>query len=104
MQDIAILNFFFDTPIITEITLELRTSIFDQISAIGGTLGLFTGISVITLVEVIYWISKFLMVSFGILKSTALTKIKGTSTTDDNVYDYKCPENGRNSVVKSSFL
>ena len=48
-QDIAILNFFFDTPIITEITVELRTNVFDMISAIGGTLGLFTGISVITI-------------------------------------------------------
>ena len=45
----AILNFFFDTPIITEITVELRTNVFDMISAIGGTLGLFTGISVITI-------------------------------------------------------
>jgi len=54
-RDIAILNFYYDTPIITGITLELRTSIFDMISAIGGTLGLFTGISVITLVEVCYW-------------------------------------------------
>ena len=61
-QDIAILNFFFDTPIITEITLELRTNIFDMISAIGGTLGLFTGISVITLVEVVYWLFKFFQV------------------------------------------
>ena len=58
------MNFFFDTPIITEITLELRTSIFDMISAIGGTLGLFTGISVITLVEVAYWSGKFAIVCF----------------------------------------
>jgi hypothetical protein len=54
-RDIAVLNFYYDTPIITGITLELRTSIFDMISAVGGTLGLFTGISVITLVEVCYW-------------------------------------------------
>jgi len=84
--------------------LELRTSIFDQISAIGGTLGLFTGISVITLVEVIYWISKFLMVAFTILKSRFLAKIKGSPTTDDNIREYKSPENGSYSVVKSSFL
>lgn len=66
-DDITILNFFFDTPIITEITLDLKTSIFDMISAIGGTLGLFTGISVITLVEVLYWaakLSSLLMESF----------------------------------------
>jgi len=46
-RDIAVLNFYYDTPIITGITLELRTSVFDMISAVGGTLGLFTGISVI---------------------------------------------------------
>lgn len=55
-RDIAILNFYFDTPIITGIGLELRTTIFDMISAIGGTLGLFTGSSVLTLVEIIYWL------------------------------------------------
>ena len=44
------------------------------------------------------------MVSFGILKYTAMGKIEWTSTTNDNVYDYKFPENGRNSAVKSSFL
>ncbi len=58
-EDVAILNFFFDTPIITQINLELRTNIFDQISAIGGTLGLFTGISVITFIEILYWFGKF---------------------------------------------
>ena len=29
----------------------MRVNIFDQISAIGGTLGLFTGVSLITFVE-----------------------------------------------------
>ena len=32
---------------------------FDQISAIGGTLGLFTGVSLITFVEVFYWLVRF---------------------------------------------
>ena len=58
-EDVAVLNFFFDTPIITQINLELRTNIFDQISAIGGTLGLFTGISVITFIEILYWFGRF---------------------------------------------
>ena len=62
-SDIAVLNFFFDTPIITRIRMELRTSVFDMISAVGGTLGLFTGISVITLVEVIWWSIQFCVVA-----------------------------------------
>ena len=41
-----------------------RTNIFDQIAAVGGTLGLFTGISIITFVEVFYWISRFVLEMF----------------------------------------
>jgi hypothetical protein len=49
--------------------MELRTNIFDMISAVGGTLGLFTGISVITLVEVIYWSFKVIVAAFSMSKS-----------------------------------
>ena len=38
-----------------------RMNVFDQIAAIGGTLGLFTGISIITFVEVIYWVFRFII-------------------------------------------
>ena len=41
-----------------------RTNIFDQIAAVGGTLGLFTGVSIITFVEVFYWMSRFLLEMF----------------------------------------
>ena len=58
-EDISVLNFFFDTPIITRITLEMRITIFDQISAVGGTLGLFTGVSLITFAELTFWALKF---------------------------------------------
>ena len=83
-ENIGVLNFYFDTPIITQIQLELRwviliafilkpinlstlvlwstrMNVFDQIAAIGGTLGLFTGISIITFVEVIYWVFRFII-------------------------------------------
>ena len=62
-RDIAVLNFFFDTPIITLIQLELKTTMFDMISAVGGTLGLFTGISVITIAEIGWWIWTFVAAS-----------------------------------------
>lgn len=61
-RDVAVLNFFFDTPIITQIRLELRTTIFDMISAVGGTLGLFTGVSVITFIEIFWWLVQFCIV------------------------------------------
>ena len=59
-QDFIFLNFFFDTQIITQITLEMRVSTFDKLSLIGGTMGLFTGISIITLIEMVWWVIKFI--------------------------------------------
>ncbi len=55
-DDVTILNVFFDTPIITQVKLEMKVTVFDQISAIGGTLGLFTGVSLISFVEITYWL------------------------------------------------
>ena len=115
LQDIAILNFFMDTPIITEITLEVRTNVYGMISAIGGTLGLFTGISVITFAEVIYWICKFLEVCFKmmLIKYESLKRIYGDQQSAENgrLDQHGIAEqNGltekdrKNSAVKSSFL
>ena len=40
----------------------MKITIFDQISAIGGTLGLFTGVSLITFAEIFYWSCRFFLV------------------------------------------
>ena len=61
-DDMTFLNFFFDTQIIAQMKLEMKVSTFDRISLIGGTLGLCTGISIITLIEIIWW-----LIQFGIL-------------------------------------
>ena len=58
-EDITVLNFFFDTPIITQIGLEMRVSTFDRLSAVGGTLGLYTGISIISMIEIVWWFGQF---------------------------------------------
>ena len=34
----------------------MKSSIYDKISTVGGTLALFSGMSIITVVEVIYWL------------------------------------------------
>ena len=63
-KDLSVLNFFFDTPIITRIGLEMRVSMFDKLSAIGGTLGLYTGISIITMIETLWWLIQFAIYAF----------------------------------------
>ena len=54
------LNLFFDTHIITQVTLNVKHTFFDKISAIGGTLGLFCGVSMISLLELLYYLLLFL--------------------------------------------
>ena len=77
-NEMSILNFFFDTPIITKITLEMRITVFDQISAIGGTLGLFTGVSLITFAEIVYWLFRFFLVG--------VTRTNRVQRYQDNVH------------------
>ena len=108
-EDIAVLNFFFDTPIITQINLELRTSVFDMISAIGGTLGLFTGISVITFVEIVYWLFRFVAEAFGesrLFNKLTLRRSESRVSNDDGLQlhqtrsrDYLFVNGDRNNSV-----
>ena len=54
------LNLFFDTHIITQVNLNVKHTFFDKISSIGGTLGLFCGVSMISLLELLYYFLLFL--------------------------------------------
>ena len=49
---------FFDTPTLDRIRKDTRMKIADCISAVGGTMGLFTGFSVISAIEILYFIFK----------------------------------------------
>ena len=55
------LNLFFDTHIITQVTLNVKHTFFDKISSIGGTLGLFCGVSMISILELLYYLLLFLL-------------------------------------------
>ena len=81
-NDISILNFFFDTPTITQISLEMRVNTFDKLSMIGGTLGLYTGISIITLIEMVWWLIKFGIYAFRRQLKNAKKKMLDTSKND----------------------
>ena len=49
---------FFDTPTFDRIRKDTRMKIADCISAVGGTMGLFTGFSVISAIEILYFVLK----------------------------------------------
>ena len=55
---------FFDTPTFDRITKDRAAKFEDMLSAIGGTMGLLTGFSIISGVEILYFAAK---ISIGFL-------------------------------------
>ena len=57
---LQVVLFYFSTTTHDKIVNDVRVSLGDQISAIGGTMGLFAGFSILSAVEILYFILKFL--------------------------------------------
>ena len=51
---------YFDTPTFDRITKDRRAKFVDMLAAVGGTIGLFTGFSVISAIEIIFFLARFL--------------------------------------------
>ena len=56
-EDIAIVNFYFDKSSILQFTRQESMTEIGYISQLGGLLGLFTGFSFISAIEIIYWLT-----------------------------------------------
>ena len=57
------MRIFFDTPTINKITKDRAAKFVDMLSAIGGTMGLLTGFSIISGVEILYFAAKVVWMS-----------------------------------------
>ena len=55
-----LVRIYFDTPTFDRITKDSAVSLEDIIATVGGTLGLFTGFSIISGVEILFFIAKLL--------------------------------------------
>ena len=51
---------YFDTPTFDRITKDRAAKFVDMLSAIGGTMGLLTGFSIISAVEILYFAAKII--------------------------------------------
>ena len=58
----------FDAPVFDKVTKDRAAKFVDQLSAIGGTMGLLTGFSIISGVEIIYFLAKIIIGYFKIFK------------------------------------
>ena len=56
--DLQFVRIHFDTPTFDRITKDRKAKFVDKLSAIGGTMGLLTGFSIISGVEIIYFAFK----------------------------------------------
>ena len=54
----------FDAPVFDKVTKDRAAKFVDQLSAIGGTMGLLTGFSIISGVEILYFVIKITMKYF----------------------------------------
>ena len=55
------MRIYFDTPTFDRITKDRAAKFVDMLSAIGGTMGLLTGFSIISGVEIIYFAAKIIL-------------------------------------------
>ena len=54
------MRIYFDTPTFDRITKDTSAKFADMLSAIGGTMGLLTGFSIISGVEILYFVAKII--------------------------------------------
>ena len=57
-NNLRYVRIFFNTPTFDRITMEDAAKFVDMLSAIGGTMGLLTGFSIISGVEILYFAAK----------------------------------------------
>ena len=55
------MRIYFDTPTFDRITKDRAAKFVDMLSAIGGTMGLLTGFSIVSGVEILYFASKMIL-------------------------------------------
>ena len=57
-NNLRYVGIYFDTPTFNRITKDRAAKFVDMLSAIGGTMGLLTGFSIISGVEILYFAAK----------------------------------------------
>ena len=55
------IKIYFDAPVFDRITKDTAAKFVDMLSAIGGTMGLLTGFSIISGVEILYFAAKIVL-------------------------------------------
>ena len=64
-SELDIFHIYLDTSTYDEIERDIRNSFEDQLGVLGGTMGLFTGFSILSGVEIIFYLAKLFVTWAG---------------------------------------
>ena len=64
----------FNSPVFDKVTKDRAAKFVDQLSAIGGTMGLLTGFSIISGVEIVYFVIKIVLGYFNNIREKAINQ------------------------------
>ena len=74
MEPLRFVKIKFDAPVFDKVTKDRAAKFVDQLSAIGGTMGLLTGFSIISGVEIVYFAAKIALGYFNNFRENLLKK------------------------------
>ena len=57
-NNLSFVRIFFDTPTFDRVTMDEAAKFTNILATVGGTMGLFTGFSIISLLEIVYFALK----------------------------------------------
>ena len=60
-NNLSFVRIYFDTPTFDRVTMDDAAKFANILAAVGGTMGLLTGFSIISLVEILYFVLKMLV-------------------------------------------
>ena len=65
-SNLLMVEIYFSTPTYDEIARDVRNTVETQLAMIGGTMGLLTGFSILSGVEILYFVVKYVMSHWSI--------------------------------------
>ena len=82
---LQVIEVYFDTGIYDNIERDVKVTINAQLGLIGGTMGLLTGFSILSAVEIFYYIGRFLF-SVKLFKPSTATKSEEENPNRKNAW------------------
>ena len=69
LPDLRFVKIRFSAPVFDKVIKDRAAKFVDQLSAIGGTMGLLTGFSIISAVEILYFVTRISIYYLGRLRN-----------------------------------